>query len=175
MNYQAHQIGGICASAMVATSVFYGSTNHTVAYIAMGLTIVGGAIGGLIPDIDHPSSKVGRKVPLLSKVVNSVFGHRGFTHTLLAALIFTYLLFLLVVLFPDGLRGYLLPFFMGLSVGYLSHLLLDMLTVQGIPLLFPFTSKNIRVARLRSGRDDLLVIILMIGFTGGYLYFSGVL
>lgn len=46
-----------------------------------------GAVGALIPDICHTQSKIGRRFPILSKAVSSVFGHRTFTHSLLFLLI----------------------------------------------------------------------------------------
>ena len=171
MNYQAHRIGGVCTATIVSTLSYQSAAGEVVTYIAVGLAVVGGAIGGLLPDIDHPTSKIGKRLPPISKLVNSLFGHRGFTHSLLANLLFAYFLFLLTNLIPDMLIGFYLPFALGLIIGYASHLLLDVLTVSGIPLLYPFSKQNIRIAKLRSGKDDLLVSIILIGGTGLYLYF----
>ncbi len=38
----------------------------------------------LLPDIDHPKSFLGQRLKWISKPVARVFGHRGFTHSLLA-------------------------------------------------------------------------------------------
>lgn len=175
MNYQAHRVGGVCASVIVATSVFSGPIDNPTTYIAIGLTIVGGAVGGLLPDIDHPNSKIGRKVPPVSKLINLLCGHRGFTHTLLAVILFTYLLFILNGLLPMWAKEYMIPMSLGLIVGYSSHLLLDMLTVSGIPLLFPFTKKSVRIAKLRSGKDDFMVSIICIVITIAYFYFMRIM
>jgi len=175
MNHQAHRIGGICATT-VATTILYNQTlGETSTHIAMGIAIAGGAIGALIPDIDHPSSKVGKKVKPVSVVINQVFGHRGFTHTILAFLLFVLGLFLLVGVIPVAYQGYYFPFALGLMIGYASHLVLDMMTVSGVPLLYPFSNHSFRIAKFRTGRDDLLVIVLMLMGTGFYLYFSGIL
>lgn len=171
MNYQAHRIGGVCATTIVATLLYHNPPWQTATYVAMGISVVGGAVGGLLPDIDHPTSKIGRKVPLISGFINTLFGHRGFTHTILATILFSYMLFLLAGVIPNGFRGYYLPLALGLSVGYVSHLLLDMLTVSGIPLFYPFSNHTFRLARLKSGQDDLLVSILLVGGTVIYLYF----
>lgn len=38
----------------------------------------------LLPDIDHPKSFLGQRLSWISKPVARAFGHRGFTHSLLA-------------------------------------------------------------------------------------------
>lgn len=38
--------------------------------------VVLGGIGSLLPDIDTPESKFGRKHPYISTFINSKFGHR---------------------------------------------------------------------------------------------------
>lgn len=170
MNYQAHRVGGACASVMVATTMYHATIHEPNTLISVGLAFVGGVIGGLLPDIDHPTSKVGRKVPLISKTINALFGHRGFTHTLVAGLLFTYFLFLCSTILPDMIQAFFLPFGLGLAVGYFSHLLLDMLTVSGIPLFYPIFRKDIRIAKLHSGRDDFMVMVFTVVITGAYLY-----
>ncbi len=39
-----------------------------------------GMFAGLLPDIDHPRSTLGRKRKSLSLAVNAIAGHRGITH-----------------------------------------------------------------------------------------------
>ncbi|PKH26496.1 metal-dependent hydrolase [Enterobacterales bacterium CwR94] len=87
----------------------------------------------LLPDIDHPKSVLGQRLKWLSKPIARAFGHRGFTHSLLAVMAG---LFLLKVKLPadtwippDALQG--------MVIGYLSHIIADMLTPAGVPLLWP--------------------------------------
>ena len=94
-----------------------------------------GAFGGLLPDIDHPSSYLGRRVPLFSDGVNLVFGHRGATHSLLAACLFFVAAFLLACRWVPTAAAW--SFAAYLLAGYLSHLFLDMLNPQPVPLLWP--------------------------------------
>lgn len=171
MNYQAHRIGGVCATLITTTLLYQDIMGKPSTYVAIGVAVVGGAVGGLLPDIDHPTSRIGRRAPIISKFINSVCGHRGFTHTILANMLFAYLLFLLAAFIPDVLRGFYFPFALGLIIGYFSHLLLDMLTRAGIPLFYPFSSKAFRFAKLRSGTHDAIVIVLIILGTGVYLYY----
>ncbi|MBV9748546.1 MAG: metal-dependent hydrolase, partial [Acetobacteraceae bacterium] len=50
----------------------------------MALALAAG--GGLLPDLDHPRSWVGRRLRVLSRPLAAAFGHRGATHSLLAVL-----------------------------------------------------------------------------------------
>ncbi len=90
-------------------------------------------IGALIPDIDHIHSKAGRTLWFLSKPLK-LFGisHRGFTHSILGFLLFSLLTKQLIDLEVIDLLIWL-----GLIIGYLSHLLADMLNVKGLPLFYP--------------------------------------
>ncbi len=87
----------------------------------------------LLPDIDHPKSFLGQRLKWISKPIARAFGHRGFTHSLLAvfALLATFYLKVPESWFipADALQGMVL--------GYLSHILADMLTPAGVPLLWP--------------------------------------
>ncbi|WP_367680425.1 metal-dependent hydrolase [Candidatus Fukatsuia anoeciicola] len=98
-------------------------------------TISAALLTSLLPDIDHPSSIIGQQLKWISLFMAKLFGHRGFTHSLLAVFssiilirsdIFTYWFFL-----PDDVLH-------AMIIGYFSHLLADMLTPAGIPLLWPF-------------------------------------
>lgn len=118
MTGKTHIIGGITASLAFAQVTNYDP------FILLGA----GAVGALIPDICHGGSKIGRTLPVVSKIINTLFGHRTFTHSLLFLLL-SALLFNAVI--PnDALAA-------GLMIGMVSHLLLDMATRNGIKLFFP--------------------------------------
>lgn len=88
----------------------------------------------MLPDIDMPRSRIGRKHRIVSSLLNIVFGHRGFIHTLFPAL------GLFALLYSFG------SFSLGAAafLGYMSHLVLDMLTPGGIRLFYPFWGKEFR-------------------------------
>ncbi|EFL92002.1 predicted inner membrane protein regulated by LexA [Candidatus Regiella insecticola LSR1] len=90
-------------------------------------------LASLLPDIDHPKSILGRRLKWISLPMAKTFGHRGFTHSLLAVIggvfLFNSTLFSHCFFPPDVLHA--------LLIGYSSHLLADMLTPAGIPLLWP--------------------------------------
>lgn len=93
------------------------------------------ALGALLPDIDHPSSWLGRRLWPISKPISMVLGHRGLTHSLLAV---TGGLAVLMLAEPG--RG-LVRLAEPLALGYLSHLAADALTPAGVPLLWPWKQR----------------------------------
>ena len=92
------------------------------------------AIGGLLPDLDHPESVLGRRLPLISIPLARVFGHRGMTHSLLAVVFIVMGLVAATTIYQLGIVGWLIP---PLLVGYLSHILGDSMTPSGVPLFWP--------------------------------------
>ena len=93
--------------------------------VELGLAVA----GALLPDIDHPSSWVGRRSRPVSTVVARLLGHRGVTHSALAVAA-------LVALLMH--HGYSRDITAALAVGYLSHLAADLLTPRGLRLGWPF-------------------------------------
>ncbi|MGM0896744.1 MAG: metal-dependent hydrolase [Bacillota bacterium] len=118
MTGKTHITGGIAASLAFAQI-----TNYEPAVL-----LIGGVAGALIPDICHRSSKIGRRLPILSKLISTIFGHRTFTHSLL-------FLFLVGILLQAILPNEALV--AGILVGMISHIILDVATKRGVKLLFP--------------------------------------
>ncbi|MCC8365281.1 metal-dependent hydrolase [Xenorhabdus sp. PB61.4] len=95
--------------------------------------IPGVLLASLLPDIDHPHSTLGRLFRFISVPIARLCGHRGFTHSLLALTVG-------VVLFQTEIPPeWPIPtdFIHAMLIGYISHLIADMLTPAGIPLLWP--------------------------------------
>ena len=87
-------------------------------------------IGAILPDIDHPKSKIGRNF----KIVSLFFEHRGFFHSLLVLPVIAFLL-----LYFTKTSYYSLP----LIIGYLSHLVTDAVTKEGIMPFHPLSRARI--------------------------------
>ena len=135
----------------ITTSLCAGIGLTMMTDISLTASFMGGVlIGSLLPDIDEPNSYVGSRTKGLSHTVKLVFGHRGFTHSLTC----TALVFLLYLFFPNH-------FFLGLTFGFLFHILGDMLSVSGVPLLLPFTKKRFRIPLYQTGQVSEKIIFLL--------------
>jgi inner membrane protein len=66
-------------------------------------------------------------------------GHRGFGHSLLSLLIFTIIALLASSQFVD--QGLAALYAVALAAGYLSHLVLDFVTYEGVPWFWPLDEK----------------------------------
>ncbi len=147
MKGTTHLAVGYLAGVVFASHLQQSGTQATIIPIVA-------ATAALLPDIDKPTSMLGRRIPLLS-IPASLFGHRTLFH---APLLYLLAYLFLAIQFPNHLI-----LITAATIGIATHLLLDMLNPSGIPLLFPFASKRFHIANLRSGgfADWLLSIVLM--------------
>lgn len=110
-------------------------TSGRLQYLAIGLI---GSVAALIPDLDNSESRLEnwrifgvKPLKPLADLVNLLFSHRGFLHSLLAIM----LLSLILLSLPSAIE---LHWRVAILSGYLSHLITDGLTPDGIELLYPW-------------------------------------
>ncbi len=86
----------------------------------------------IFPDIDETRSKISKEIKIVSRIINFIFGHRKFIHTI-------YLPILFFILFN------LINFEIAVAalIGYFSHLFMDAITKQGIKPFYPLYNKRI--------------------------------
>lgn len=118
---------------LAATHVIFGVglsllVSQAVAPESALVMTAAGAVGSLLPDIDHPKSTFGRMIWPVSSIIGGIFGHRGITHSFLAVA---------ALLWLFATNHHLPAWAVGLAVGYASHLLADWLTPCGVPLFWP--------------------------------------
>lgn len=86
-------------------------------------------VGAIAPDLDHPNSIASRFIIFPIFLIFS--GHRKETHSLLALVICSAILWVYN------------PFYgLCFALSYILHLLVDTLTVEGIPWLYPWNKKH---------------------------------
>jgi len=103
-----------------------------------------------LPDVDHPKSKYGRRLGIISKIINLVAGHRGIFHSLFFALLFGIFFW-----YFNRTAG------LGIFTGYLSHLIGDGLSREGVNLLHPFTKLELKgFLKVGSSVEHVLFFIL---------------
>jgi inner membrane protein len=109
-------------------------------------------IAGILPDIDTPTSTVGKQWVL--RPMQWCVKHRGFFHSLIAAVLFSLAIF-------GWSRNASVAFF----IGYVGHLFTDSLTKEGIPILWPLDIRAagpIRTGGIREALFLMLIILLVI-------------
>ena len=143
MQGKTHLAFGMLIAALL-TLVTHFNMLHKFLFFAM---IV---IGSVLPDIDTPKSYVGKRVKLNPAVL---FGHRTLFHS------FTIVVVLFIAFLFAKQARLLLG---GLLIGYVSHLLLDALTLQGIVLFWPFKAKVRGSIATSSMIDHVLFYIFLI-------------
>lgn len=137
------------------------------------LIVVAAAAGSLIPDLDHPQSMLSGWIPGAG-LVSLFTRHRGITHSILFCLALPVVVsFLMRSFIGVGIDGVLrLP----LLCGMLSHLVADMLTPAGVPLLWPWRAnfKVLPTGLLRITKWAGLDFVTWLGALGaiGWLLFK---
>lgn len=153
---RTHDVGAV--ALLLTTTVWLKlGTVPTATIIAC---LIANQIGALLPDIDQASNQLWELMPadrIFSKFLNKLFGsHRTLSHSILGLVIIykisEWLIFKLIN--PSFVNSGLV--FWALMIGYVSHLFLDLLTEEGLPLLFPIKWKfgipPIKKMRIKSGK-----------------------
>ncbi|WP_284155523.1 metal-dependent hydrolase [Sulfuricystis multivorans] len=114
--------------------------------------LAGGAIGSLLPDIDHPKSWLGRRIPFISIPLSNLVGHRGITHSMIALIVVqSIVLAAIAYLRATQDRAFAAPFLIAAGIGYASHLVADWMSNTGIPLLWPNRDRFAAPITLQTG------------------------
>jgi len=106
-------------------------------------------LGSILPDIDHPSSLLGRY-----NVMSPIMEHRGFTHTILFMVIVAYITHIYT------------PHWRFMALGILIHLIGDTTTKTGIKWLFPFTNEKYSLHKLTGDAE-----VYCMGISFFYLFY----
>lgn len=103
----------------------------------------------IFADIDSSNSKIGRY--WFSKVLSAFSSHRGLFHSLFFVGGF-YLLF----------RSYLPIIALPFLIGYLTHLILDTMTVRGLRLFYPFKIRFRGFVRTGKFFEIMFFVVLLV-------------
>lgn len=158
--YLGHAVSGVLAGSLALTVL------PTVPLPVRVLFIAVATVSALVPDLDHKKSRLSTSVPIVAPLVCRLLtwvsrvlffatrtdkdpdksnGHRGFTHTIVFAVLFGILL--LTVLPMIGV-SYPFHFAMAGTVGCMAHIAGDCCTEHGCPILWPLELGGRRWRRL---------------------------
>lgn len=136
MTARTHDLAAFTALNFVVINLGIPSISFATAVTGLGMCFM----GGLAPDLDNSTSEFWKKIPagsILGKLIDPLFSHRHISHSVLGVLLFgsilKYLLNLASAVVLVDMNIVLFAFL----IGYTSHLLMDTLTTEGVPWLFP--------------------------------------
>jgi len=143
---------GILSAEFVLTSLGVKPSTATLAL---------SSIGSLLPDIDTPKSALGKIFPF-SSLIEQRFGHRQVTHSWIFIVVSIFL-FSPIVLVSDGVLKYA-----AIIIGIVSHIMIDMINLSGVPFFYPNPSrfvfppdKSSRI-EVNSSREYILLAVLLL-------------
>ncbi len=118
-----------------------------------------GLIGGLLPDIDEPAADIWDRIPagsIIGRIIKPLLGsHRMISHSLLGVVITGWLLNLTLNKISSVLIVDMHVVWWATMIGYLSHLITDSFTTEGVPWLLPlpirFGFPPFKSLRLKTG------------------------
>jgi membrane-bound metal-dependent hydrolase YbcI (DUF457 family) len=166
---RTHDLGAITALGVTFLILSPSNISLSTAIIA----VLANLIGGITPDIDQPTAPLWRNLTV-GRYFGRMFGilsggHRFLTHSLLGTALIGWLAWLLLnFLHPIMGAVNIEVVWWSFMIGMLSHLLFDLFTKEGVPLLLPLPIKfgfpPIRALRITTGK-----------FVENFLIFPGLL
>lgn len=164
MTGRTHDLAAITALGVITFSSALPSVRLSTVLVA----ILANQIGGIFPDIDQPTAPFWKNLPE-GKLFGKLFdkgagGHRFLTHSILGLAIFGFLANLLLKflhpIMPHVNSGYVWWAFM---IGFASHIVMDLFTKEGVPLLLPIPIKfglpPIKSLRITTGKGVEMFIL----------------
>ena len=121
---KTHVAGGAMAWTVVAPLI-----GVTWKEVVVGAAVAG--VAGLGPDIDHPSSSLGRVIPWISKPISKVTKHRVQTHSISSVLLIWAVFSVIDPVMASATAS-----------GWGSHIVLDGFTRQGVAWFWPLTREK---------------------------------
>lgn len=143
-------------------------------------SLIANIVGALLPDLDQASNRLWDLLPagnFIGSILRRLFlSHRTISHSLLGIfLVHRLLLFLLPKLFNPQFIDIKVIYF-SIMIGFISHILLDAFTEEGVPLFFPLKYKigflPIKSWRIKTGKwfEKFIVFPAVLVYI---LYFTG--
>ncbi len=144
------------------TALNYVIATRSPDHISLATAIVAlsaNLIGGLTPDIDQSTAALWRRLPvgsIIGRVLAPLLGgHRFISHSILGIIIFGLGARYLLRLMGQVLLVDMNLVWISFMIGYVSHLVMDTLTHDGVPWLFPVPIHlgfpPLRILRMKTG------------------------
>jgi inner membrane protein len=138
-------------------------------------------IGGVAPDVDQPTSALWRKIPagtIFGHIVDPLLGnHRMVSHSLVGMILFGLGAKYLLVYMHTFLLVDINIVWWAFMLGFASHLVMDTITKEGVPWLFPIPIRlgfpPFKLLRITTGSFwETTIIFPALLFTNAYLIYN---
>lgn len=156
MTSKTHNV--VAFACLLSATLYY--PPHALNFLTLFSSVVGNIIGALSPDLDQASNRLWDLLPggdYMGRIFRPFFlGHRSLSHSLLGTFIYFQILVWVLprILNPAYLDVKIV--LVSMMIGYISHLLSDSITEEGLPLFFPLQWKfgfpPIREWRMKTGK-----------------------
>lgn len=156
MTGRTHDLAAFTTLTFIITSQPLIKMSLATGFVAIAANM----IGGVFPDIDQPTGVLWQRVPvgtLLGRLAHPFLGaHRSISHSLLGLAVFGFLFQKLLIYVHTFLLVDINIVWWTFMLGYASHLVMDTLTKEGVPWLFPipirFGIPPIKALRITTGK-----------------------
>ena len=112
-----------------------------ISLATMMVSLGANMIGGIAPDIDQPTAALWHRLPagsILGKLIHPFLGgHRYISHSIVGIFLFGFVVHGLLNLLHRVLLVDMNYVWWAFMIGFLSHIVMDLFTHDGEPLLFP--------------------------------------
>jgi inner membrane protein len=171
MTARTHDVAAITALLVIVLA--FGPESLRLSTLL--LAVLANQIGGITPDIDQPTAPLWHNLPeghVIGRVFDKLLGgHRFISHSILGLALFGWLSYLLLhFLHPIMPNVDIQLVWYAFLIGYISHLVMDTLTKEGVPWLLPIPVKfgvpPVKHLRITTGKwvETLVVLPLLIAF-----------
>ena len=168
-------------TSMVGVAYYLGTKDLSTSTIVACLFF--NTIGALLPDIDQASNRLWDLLPAgesIGKALGVFMKHRGISHSFLGIFITDkYSFWLITNLFNESFVDTKMVYW-SLMIGFISHIIADSFTEEGVPLLYPlrmnFGLPPVKPMRIKTGGwfENLVVTpaVAMCGLILLVMYFN---
>lgn len=130
------------------TALTFVMATHTLPQMTLATALVAfsaNMIGGLAPDIDQPTAALWHRMRaggIIGRIVKPFLGgHRYISHSLIGIFLFGFVAKIILNAMSSFLIVDMQVVWWSFMIGFVSHLLMDTFTTEGVPWLFPIPFK----------------------------------
>lgn len=183
MTGKTHDLAAFTALTYVVATTILPEMSLGTAIVAFSANM----IGGLAPDIDQPTAALWRRYrggAIIGKLIQPVFGgHRYISHSLVGVFLFGYAAKVILGILNSILLVDMTLVWWSFMIGFVSHLVMDTITHEGVPWLFPIPIKfgipPFRFLRMKTGgvveKSFVFPMLLIANIYFIYAYYSNFL